>query len=100
MPAYFIANYSIRDAAEYGAYAEKAVGTLAAFDGKPLVVDSETVALEGTPAHQTVVLEFPDKAHARAWYDSEAYRALIPRRHAATTHALGMICDGFVPPGA
>ncbi len=42
---------------------------------KPLVVYGALDTLEGAPTEGVVILEFPDKAAARAWYDSEDYQA-------------------------
>jgi len=40
--------------------------------------------LSGTHAHtDTVVIRFPAIAAARGWFESPAYRALIPLRDAA-----------------
>ena len=36
-------------------------------------------SLEGAPVEGVVILEFPTFAEARAWYDSDAYKAA--RKH-------------------
>ena len=43
-----------------------------------------------------VVIEFPDRARATAWYESDAYQAILPLR---TEHADGtvFIIDGVKP---
>jgi uncharacterized protein (DUF1330 family) len=40
--------------------------------------------LEGDAIEGAVVLEFPNMAAARAWYDSPAYRAAVKFRHAGS----------------
>ena len=37
--------------------------------------------LEGAPIEGAVIIEFPDMAAARAWYDSPAYHAAAKFRH-------------------
>jgi uncharacterized protein (DUF1330 family) len=81
---YMIAQVDVHDTEAYRAYAAKVPATLVAFEGHFLVRGGRTEPLEGDPPPQrTVVAEFPSLAHARAWYHSDAYQALIPLRHAA-----------------
>ena len=43
-----------------------------------------------------VIIVFPDRAHARAWYASPAYRAILPLRTANSTAEVILI-DGVDP---
>jgi uncharacterized protein (DUF1330 family) len=61
---------------------------------KPLIVYGKTEALEGDAPDGIVVLEFPDAATARAWYDSEEYQAGIPLRKKAADYR-AMLVEGF-----
>ena len=36
--------------------------------------------LEGSFSGNLIVLEFPDRERARAWYDSAAYQQILPLR--------------------
>lgn len=54
--------------------------TMDPFGGRFLVHDGEREILEGTWSGGLIILEFPDRAKARAWYDSEAYQAILPFR--------------------
>ena len=99
MPVYAIFMNDIRDADGYAAYLRAAGPTLAAHGGKLLVFADETRVLEGAPDHgRCIVIEFPDRAHAEAWYASPAYQAAIPLRQAAS-RGWGLIVDA-VPGGA
>lgn len=59
-----------------------------AFDGHPvkvLAAYGEQQVLEGPTPEGVVVLEFPDAAAARAWYDSPAYQAAAKHRFNGAT---------------
>jgi uncharacterized protein (DUF1330 family) len=64
---------------------------------KPLVVYGAIEALEGTAPDGMVVLEFPDAATARAWYDSAEYQAGIPLRQKAANYR-AMLVEGWSMP--
>ena len=76
-------------------YVEKALPTLPpevrviAFDLDPLVV-------EGPVTHpRTVILEFPSRESFQAWYDSPAYREVLPLRLNSVAGTL-IVAEGFV----
>ena len=81
---YMVAQIEVHDTEVYREYASKVPATVAAFEGEFLVRGGRIEPLEGDPPPpRTVVIEFPSLAHAREWYQSDAYQALIPLRHAA-----------------
>lgn len=95
MAAYVIANVDVHDPVEYEAYRSRTPDTVAAHGGRFIVRGGEIEILEGNPdIRRLVVIEFPDRAAARRWYDSAEYQALIPFRTSASTGAL-FIVDGF-----
>jgi uncharacterized protein (DUF1330 family) len=51
---------------------------------KPLATYGTLDQLEGDPIEGAVILEFPDMAAARAWYDSPSYQAAVKFRHAGS----------------
>ena len=71
---------------------------LLAGGAKLLVLDVESMAKEGEPGHQTVVIEYPTKEAALAAYESEEYQAVVGIRHGATANGRMPIVDGFVMP--
>jgi uncharacterized protein (DUF1330 family) len=94
MPAYAVFMNDITDAAGYAKYLEAAGPTLAAHGGKLLVFADETRVLEGEPDHRRcIVIEFPDRSRAEAWYASAAYQAAIPLRQ-KSSRGWGLIADG------
>ena len=75
MSAYVILiKNQTRDADELKTYAEKAVIARTGHQVTPLARYGALEVLEGDPAEGVVILQFPDMAAARAWYDSPAYR--------------------------
>ncbi|HEY8121223.1 MAG TPA: DUF1330 domain-containing protein [Myxococcota bacterium] len=95
MAAYVIFMNDITDPAGYAAYLDAARPTLAAHPGKLRVFADETQVLEGTPDHKRcIVIEFPDRASAEAWYRSAAYQKAIPLRQAAS-RGWGFVVDSL-----
>ncbi|WP_411036647.1 DUF1330 domain-containing protein [Shinella sp. BYT-45] len=63
------------------AYLEAIDATLMPFGGKfVLHGDGNKRVLEGTFAGDVILLSFPDRKAAEAWYASPAYQAILPLR--------------------
>ncbi len=85
MPAYILALIEVRDRARYAAYARAVPAVLARYGGRFLVRGGNPEPLEGElPAPRVVILEFPDRERALAFYRSPEYRAILPQRRAAS----------------
>jgi len=80
MSAYLIANYKITNPEEYKPYVPAVMPTLEAHGVEVLVADYNSEVLEGTPSNVSVILRFPSKEAARAWYNSPEYQAIIHHR--------------------
>jgi uncharacterized protein (DUF1330 family) len=96
MTAYAIANLqpSGEPHEEVLAYMERIQATLDPFGGRFLVHGATRREVrEGEWPGALVLVGFPTYEDARAWYDSEAYQALVPLR---TRHIPGdiLIVDG------
>ena len=63
------------DAAAMQEYSAAAGASLAGHSVKPRAVYGALETIEGPEAQGCVILEFPTVEEARAWYDSDAYRA-------------------------
>ena len=62
-------------------YLERIDATLAPYGGRFIVHGARAEVLEGDSDPGTmVVIEFPDVAHARDWYASDAYQQILPLR--------------------
>jgi uncharacterized protein (DUF1330 family) len=58
---------------------------------KPLVVYGALESIEGEPADGVVVLEFPDKDAAKAWYFSPEYQERAALRQKAAPYRCLMV---------
>lgn len=72
------------DAASLAEYGPRASLAAQNHPLKPLAVYGELNQLEGDAIEGAVILEFPDMAAARAWYESPAYQAAVKFRHAGS----------------
>jgi uncharacterized protein (DUF1330 family) len=61
-------------------YLERIQATLDPYGGKFLVHGAQVEVREGEWPGALVVIEFPDLAAARGWYDSPAYREILRMR--------------------
>jgi uncharacterized protein (DUF1330 family) len=61
-------------------YLERIDATLAPFGGHFIVHGGDFELLEGSWPGNLIVIEFPDREQARAWYNSEAYQAVVTLR--------------------
>lgn len=94
MPAYIIAQIEVHDPERYRAYTARTPDVLAAHDGRFIVRGGAVTTLEGeAETRRVVVLEFPDRARAEAFYRSDAYQAAKALRAGAAT-ARFIVVDG------
>lgn len=94
MAAYIVSRVKILDPAAMQRYVTEAPATVAAFGGRYLVRGGDVRALEGAWEHERmVVVEFPDKESALAWYESESYRPLRDLRQ-SSAEAVILLVDG------
>jgi uncharacterized protein (DUF1330 family) len=89
MPAYAIGHlHSVEMGPEIIAYLERIDATLKPFGGRFIIHGGVPEQVEGRWTGDLIVIEFPDRASVRAWYDSPAYQAILPLR---TGHASGEV---------
>src|SRR3546814_17164582 len=69
------------------------LATLAPFGGRYIIHGGRKAVLEGDWPGDLIVIAFPDRAAAAAWYDSPAYRAI---KNLRTDHCEGdvVLVDG------
>ena len=81
MAAYAIAHLrSVDVGPDVVEYLEKIDATLEPYDGRFLVHGGRLEVLEGEWPGTVVVVEFPDRERATAWYESPAYQEILPLR--------------------
>ena len=86
MAAFFIAQYVVNDPSLYQEYAAGAGPTLAAHGGELVAFDVAAKTMEGNPpGPQTVIIKFESAEKAKAWYNSDAYQAVVGKRLSATS---------------
>lgn len=61
-------------------YIERIQDTMGPFGGRFLVHGATPEVIEGPVDGGYVLIEFPDMDKARTWYESDAYRAILPMR--------------------
>ena len=92
MSAYVLVDVHITDPAQYEKYKPLAAPTVTVYGGRYLARGGAVEILEGEwQPGRLVILEFPDVAKAKAWLDSEEYRAAKAIRHAAATSNMVVI---------
>ena len=97
---YFMITEDIKDQDGMNAYSGKALPTILQNGGKLIIVERNAEVLEGTwHGTQTLVVEFESVDAARAWYNSDAYQAVIGERHAAAD-SNAVIVGGFEMPAS
>lgn len=80
-PAYYVAEFELKDPEGIRPYGTAVAATFAPFGGRFIVRGGKVVGLEGqAPGSRTVMIEFPSLERAQAWYASEAYSAIKPIR--------------------
>ena len=81
MPAYAVAHMrQVTMGPPIVEYLERIDATLAPFDGRFLVHGGQVEVVEGTWPGHLIVIEFPDRARAHAWYHSAAYQQIVALR--------------------
>jgi uncharacterized protein (DUF1330 family) len=94
MKAYVIAIEAVHDEATFAKYREQVAGTLVPFGGLFIARGGKWTPLEGQWQHpRTVIIEFPTRVAAEAWYKSPDYQKIIGLRHESSSGNL-IILDG------
>lgn len=84
MPAYLIARVNVTDPAKYENYKALAPAAIAKYGGKYLARGGAIETMEGDDeTRRLVILEFPDMATARTFYNSPEYTAAKAERAGA-----------------
>ena len=92
MGVYAVALIHIHDREGYRNYEQGFMDIFSRYAGKLLAVEEAPTVLEGEwPWTRTVLLEFPDQATLRAWYESDEYQALAKHRFGASQASIAVI---------
>lgn len=95
MAAYVIAQIEVTDPEQFEAYRRQVPDTLQPYGGRYIIRGGQTETLEGDwQPKRLVVLEFPDRAQAKAWWASQAYAPVkVVRQRSAKTELI--VIDGI-----
>ena len=92
---YLVGQITVTNPQAYALYSAQVPNTIAAFNGKYLVRGGHATQIEGQPqGERIVVIEFPSREIAEAWYHSDAYQAIIQHRTNNSTGSLALV-DGY-----
>ena len=92
MSIYLVGHIDITDRERYGEYEAGFAQIFERYDGEFLAVDDDPVALEGDKAFtRCVIIRFPDRDAALAWYESPEYQRLAAIRWEASTASITLI---------
>jgi uncharacterized protein (DUF1330 family) len=95
LAAYVIAGNNVDDAEAMREYSALVPATLEPFGGKFVVRGGQMEVAEGAwNTQRLVVIEFPSLEHARNWYHSDAYQAIIQMRFDAARTDFLLFADG------
>jgi uncharacterized protein (DUF1330 family) len=97
MTAYAVAHLcSVTLGPDITGYLERIDATLAPFHGRFVVHGANAEVLEGSWPGDLIIVEFPDREQASAWYTSSAYQQILPLR-TENSDSTVILVDG-VPP--
>ena len=93
--AYVIGNITITNTEGYAQYSARVPSVVAAFGGHYRVRVGMATPLDGqASAARYVVIEFPSREQAQAWYDSVEYQSILPLRLNNSTGQVALV-DGM-----
>jgi uncharacterized protein (DUF1330 family) len=83
-PAFYISEFEVTDPEGIKPYSARVDSTFEPFGGRYVVRGGQIAPLEGeAPKGRIVMIAFPSMERAQAWYNSPAYREIMPIRHKA-----------------
>jgi uncharacterized protein (DUF1330 family) len=83
MSAYIVVEGIVRDKEALARYGSQATPLIKQFGGEVLAFGPWEVLHGEAAFHNGMIIRFPDKATALAWYNAPAYQALIEIRNSA-----------------
>ena len=84
MAAYYFGAHDIHDRDRFANYLERVVPMIEKFGGRYLTKGGAHEVLEGDwHPERAVVIQFPDMASLKAWYNAPEYQPLITLRRSA-----------------
>jgi uncharacterized protein (DUF1330 family) len=95
MKAYLVAAETVHDEELFAEYRKQVIATVEAFGGRFIARGGKQTVLEGQWQNpRTVIIEFPTREAAEAWYKSPDYQKIIGLRLKSASGNL-IIVDGM-----
>lgn len=95
MTAFVVVQESIENEDVFNQYRAKAPATIEAYGGKFLARGGNLEVLEGELPHKRlVIIEFPTREDAIAWYNSSEYQEILPTR-LSSSKGIFAVVDGL-----
>jgi uncharacterized protein (DUF1330 family) len=92
MAAYLLALVNVDDPEAYKAYTAVTPGVIQQYGGKFVVRGGNPEAVEGElAAKRFVLIEFPDKAAVKRFYQSPEYQKILPLRLKCSTGRVAIL---------
>jgi uncharacterized protein (DUF1330 family) len=99
MAAYVIGEVEITNPEAMTGYGPLIAHAVKTYGGTYLARGAKPLVLEGGPAHNMLIIEFPSAEHARRWYGSPEYAAARAVREGASNLRLVLVEDFVKPAG-
>lgn len=94
MPAFLVASVVVKDAEKLRHYMDQLPATMEPFGGKRVLRGRVGKVLLGSDRHDIeAIFEFPDVASIEAFWNSDAYQALVELRDEASTADVRILVD-------
>ncbi len=95
MSAYVIVMMAVKDPETYRKYTDRTPPTVKKYGGKFLTRGEPVTSLEGEEyKDRMVILEFPSKEDAEAWFNDPAYQEAVVFRHASSVMHRMLLQEG------
>jgi len=95
-PAYTIAEIEVTDPATFQKYGEATRVGIPAAGGRVIVRGGKTFVINGAPPKQIVVIQWESLEKAQAYFESEAYKQLVPIRDRSANFR-AFVIEGLAP---
>jgi uncharacterized protein (DUF1330 family) len=83
-PAYTIAEVEVTDPPTFQKYGQATGAGIPPAGGKFIVRGGKTFVINGVPPKQVVVIQWESLDKAQAYFESDAYKQLVPTRDSAS----------------
>ena len=93
-PAYTIAEIEVKDADTFKKYGQATSAAIPAAGGRFIVRGGRTYTLGGAPPKQVVVIQWDSFEKAQAYFQSDAYRQVVPFRDQGAAFR-GFVVEGL-----